>query len=170
MSTTNLSSVVADAIANAGARLLRSRRLMRAPIWIYKARAGALLGSRVLMVEHIGRKSGVPRYVVLEVIDHRTPDTYVIASGFGEKAQWFRNMVASPNVRVYVGSHPPAPATARVLDQQETDRTLATYRSRHPRAWARFKSVIEQTLGEPITDTNTPLPMVELRLEPGPRS
>lgn len=150
--------------ARAGARLLRSRRLMRAPTWIYKARAGALFGSRVLMLEHIGRKSGAPRYAVLEVLDHPAPDVYVIASGFGRKAQWFRNIQANPRVRVYAGSRAPRRATARVLGQQEADSTLADYRSRHPKAWERFRPILEDTLGEPITDTDTPLPLVELRL------
>lgn len=150
--------------ARTGARLLRSRPLMRAPTWIYRARAGALFGSRILMLEHVGRKSGAPRYAVLEVVDHPTPDSYVVASGFGRKAQWFRNIRANPGVRVYVGSRAPRPATARVLDRQEVDRTLASYRGRHPRAWERFRPVLEETLGERITDTDSPLPMVELRL------
>jgi deazaflavin-dependent oxidoreductase (nitroreductase family) len=47
------------------------------------------------------RKSGLGRYVVLEVVDHPTPDSYVVASGFGEKAQWFRNVKANPRMRVY---------------------------------------------------------------------
>ena len=124
---------------SATARLLRSRRLMRAPIWIYKARAGALLSSRLLMLEHIGRKSGAWRNVVLEVVDHPTPETFIVASGFGSKAQWFRNIEANPRVRVYAGSRAPADATARVLDQHEADSELAAYRARHPRAWAQFK-------------------------------
>lgn len=86
-------------------------------------------------------------------------------SGFGRKAQWFRNIEAHPRVRIYVGSHPPASATARVLDQREADRTLAEYRSRHRRAWEQFRPVLEETLGVPITDTDTPLPLVELRLD-----
>ena len=150
---------------SAGARVLRSRRLMRAPIWIYKARAGALFGSRILMLEHVGRKSGEPRYVVLEVVGHPSPDTYVVASGFGRKAQWFRNIQANPRVRVYAGSHAPRRATARVLDQQEADRALAAYLSRHRQAWEQMKPVLEETLGVPITETETPLPMVELRLD-----
>lgn len=158
MSSTNI-------FAKTGARLLRSPRLMRAPIWIYKARAGALFGSRLLMLEHIGRKSGEPRYVVLEVVSHSSPDTYVVASGFGRKAQWFRNIEANPRVRVYAGSHAPRPATARVVDQQEADRALATYLSRHRKAWEKMKPALEETLGVPITETNTPLPMVELRLD-----
>lgn len=152
-------------LAASGARLLRSRRLMRAPIWIYKARAGALLSSRILMLEHIGRKSGARRYAVLEVVGHPAPDTYVVASGFGRRAQWFRNITANPRVRVYAGSHAPAPATARVLEQPEADRVLAAYVSRHRRAWERLKGVLEETLGSEITETNTQLPMVELRLD-----
>jgi len=151
-------------LAALGARILRSRPLMRAPIWIYKARAGALLGSRLLMLEHTGRKSGLRRYVVLEVVDHPAPDTYVVASGFGEKAQWFRNIKANPRVRVYTGSHPPKAATARIATQAEADRALAGYVRAHPRAWARFKPVLEHTLGSSITETDTPLPIVELRL------
>lgn len=151
-------------VAKVGARILRSRGLMRAPIWIYRARAGAIFGSRILMLEHIGRKSGARRNAVLEVIDHPSPDTYIVASGFGVKAQWYRNVTVNPRVRVYAGSRKPAPATARVLDQNQADRALASYRSRHAQAWKQFKSVLEETLGAPITDEGSPLPMVELQL------
>ncbi|ATA28351.1 hypothetical protein MLM_1785A [Mycobacterium lepraemurium] len=144
--------------ASIAARLLRSRWLMRAPIWIYRARGGAVFGSRILLLEHIGRKSGAPRYAALEVVDHPSPDVYVVASGFGRKAQWFRNIRANPRVRVYAGSHPSRAATARVLDQAEADRALAAYRTRHPRAWQRMRPVLEERLGVPITDTGTPLP------------
>jgi hypothetical protein len=68
-------------------------------------------------------------------------------------------------VRVYASSHAPAPATARVLTQQEADDALAEYIRRHPRAWAGFKGVLEHTLGSPVTETNTQLPIVELRLD-----
>jgi deazaflavin-dependent oxidoreductase (nitroreductase family) len=137
---------------------------MRAPIWIYRARAGALFGSRLLMLEHIGRKSGVRRYVVLEVVDHPTPDSYVVASGFGTKAQWFRNIKANPRVRVYAGSRAPVAATARILTREEADRALGAYIAAHPQAWEQFRPVLERTLGSPITHTDTPLPIVELRL------
>jgi deazaflavin-dependent oxidoreductase (nitroreductase family) len=137
---------------------------VRAPIWIYRARLGFLFGSRLLMLEHIGRKTGMPRQVVLEVVDHPNPGTYVVPSGFGDRAQWFRNVQANPRVRVYARGRGPAPATARVLGHEEADRALATYRRRHPRAWEKFKPVVEGTLGNRISDTNTALPMVEVRL------
>ncbi|MDV3124761.1 nitroreductase family deazaflavin-dependent oxidoreductase [Mycobacterium sp. 21AC1] len=153
-----------NTFADIGARILRNRWLMRAPIWLYRAGAGALLGSRVLMLEHIGRKSGTRRYVVLEVIDHPTPDTYVVASGFGSRAQWFRNIEADPHIRVWAASRKPRHGTARILSQDEADRTLAVYRNRRPKAWEQFKPILEDTLGQPITDTDTPLPMVALQL------
>ncbi|MBP2452625.1 nitroreductase family deazaflavin-dependent oxidoreductase [Mycolicibacterium lutetiense] len=153
-------------LSDFGARLLRNRRLVRAPIWLYRIRAGALFGQRMLMLEHIGRNSGARRYVVLEVVGRPNPDTVVVASGFGAKAQWFRNVSVNPEVRVWLGSHRPAAAVAQVLDQQSVDQVLADYRAQHPKTWEQFKLVLEETLGRPITDTGAPLPMVELRLQP----
>lgn len=153
-------------IGDLGARLLRNRRLVRIPIWLYQARAGALMGSRMLMLEHIGRTSGQRRYAVLEVVDHPSAKTYVVASGFGTKAQWFRNICANPNVRVQIGSRPLATGIARVLDQQAADQALDTYRTRHPKQWEQFRQVVEKTLGQSIGDRDIPLPMVELRLQP----
>ena len=153
------------AVAGLGARILRNRHLVRAPIWLYRARLGALLGPRMLMLEHLGRSSGRRRYVVLEIVDRPRDDCFVVASGFGTTAQWFRNVRAEPQVRVWIGSHAPARATARVLEQAEVDRTLSDYRTRHPKYWAQFRPVLEQTLGRSIGDRDVPLPMVELRLQ-----
>lgn len=157
-------------LAGVGAALLRSRRFVRAPIWLYRLRLGALLGPRLLLLEHRGRHSGRTRHVVLEVIGHPSPRRYVVASGFGERAQWFRNIQADPRVRVTIGSRAPAPATARVLAQRDADRVLGDYIAAHPGTWARFKAVLEQTLGTEVTEVDTPLPMVELHLDAAHRS
>jgi deazaflavin-dependent oxidoreductase (nitroreductase family) len=155
----------ASTIGRTGARVLRNRRLMRAPIWLYKARLGVLFGSRMLLLEHVGRKTGALRYVVLEVIGHPAPGTYVVASGFGDRAQWYRNVVAEPRVRVATGAHGLSPATARRLSAAEADAVLAVYVSKHRRAWNRFKSILENTLGTAIGEHDTELPMIELRLD-----
>ena len=152
-------------IGRAGAWLLRKRTLMRAPIWVYRAHLGFLFGSRMLMLEHIGRKSGARRFVVLEVVGHPTPDVYVVASGFGDRSQWFRNVIAHPSVQVSVAGHRAHAAAARRLPAAEADAALADYAHRYPRAWVKFKGVLENTLGTAISDRDTPLPMVELRLD-----
>lgn len=152
------------AIAHGGARLLRSRRLVRAPIWIYQAHLGFIFGSRMLLLEHVGRKTGTRRAVVLEVIDHSTPDRYVIASGFGTRAQWFQNVRAHPQVRVSVSGRTGVPATARELSGAEADAALVRYVARHARAWRTLKPILENTLGSPISESGTELPMIELQL------
>jgi deazaflavin-dependent oxidoreductase (nitroreductase family) len=155
------------ALSRAVAWVLRSRTFTRAPIRVFRARLGFLFGSRLLMLEHVGRRTGLPRQVVLEVVAHPTPDRYVVPSGFGDRAQWFRNVQANPRVRVYAGRRGPVPATARVLGRDEADRVLAAYRRRHPRAWASFRPVVEETLGHGISEPDRALPMVELTLDRG---
>ena len=152
-------------IGRGGAWVLGNRALVRAPIWLYRARLGFLFGSRMLLLERTGRKTGARRLVVLEVGGHPAPDTYVVASGFGERAQWFRNLMANPRARGSVAWHGPRSAAARRLATAEADAVLADYISRHPRAWARFRKVLENTLGTAVSEHGTPLPMVELRLE-----
>ena len=150
--------------ATVAARLLRTRWIVRAPVWLYRARLGFMFGSRLLMLEHTGRKSGIRRYVVLEAVDHPGPHTYIVAAGFGDRAQWLRNVRASPRVRVYAGYHRPVPAIARPLTSEETAAALTAYARRHPRAWAALKPVFEATLGARIDSDGTSLPMIALDL------
>ncbi|WP_227984413.1 nitroreductase family deazaflavin-dependent oxidoreductase [Nocardia spumae] len=137
---------------------------MRTPIHLYRARLGFLFGSRMLMLEHIGRKSGTRRYVVLEVIDRPEPDTYVVVSGFGTRAQWFRNLQSHPSGRVWTGLRAAVPAAARVLSSEEAAGSLRTYITRHHRAWNALKPALENTFGAEIDETAPSIPMVELRL------
>jgi deazaflavin-dependent oxidoreductase (nitroreductase family) len=153
-----------ERLAQAGAELLRVRWFVRAPIWLYRMRLGALFGGRLLMLEHIGRKSGARRHVVLEVIDRPDPFTYVVVSGFGRQAQWYRNVEAEPRVRVWLRSRRPAAAEARPLGAAEAAAALRDYAAAYPRAWASLRPVLERTLGARIDADGTELPMVALRL------
>lgn len=168
MVTSAPSSIVRQTAAW-GAGLLRTRWLVRAPVWLYRARLGLLFGTRLLMLEHVGRKTGARRYVVLEVIDRPRRGTYVVISGFGDRAQWYRNVLANPHVRVYARSHRPAPATARLLPSEQASAALAAYSASHPRAWATLKPVLEATLGARIGGHETSLPLIALELQEGVR-
>ncbi|MFC7381746.1 nitroreductase family deazaflavin-dependent oxidoreductase [Sphaerisporangium rhizosphaerae] len=143
-----------------GARVLRTRRLVRAPIWLYRAGLGILFGSRLLMLEHIGRTTGARRFAVLEVVEHPARDEYVIVSGFGERAQWYRNVLADPHVRVSCGLRRSAPAIAAPLSRADADAALRRYARVHPKAWANLRATIERATGAPV-DT---LPMIHLHL------
>lgn len=153
-----------NAMVAAMQRILATPALVRAPIWVYRAGVGFVFGSRLLMLEHVGRRSGTTRYVVLEVIAQPSPEVFVVASGFGERAQWFRNVMAQPSVKVSVARVRRAPATARRLPTDEADRLLNEYIETHPRAWAALSSVLENTLGGRVAPPSSEVPLVEFRL------
>ena len=133
---------------------------MRAPIKVYDAGLGLVFGERFLMLEHVGRVTGERRQVVLEVTDRPTPNEYVVMSGFGHRAQWFRNVVADPNVRVSIGRRRSVPARAEVIDPDRRAAVLERYARLHPRAWRALKQTLEEGLGAEIAA----LPMVSLHL------
>jgi deazaflavin-dependent oxidoreductase (nitroreductase family) len=162
MPATGTSQWPASTVTRAAVTLLLVRWLARAPIRLYQARLGFVLGSRFLMLERMGRKSGLKRYAVLEVVCHPSPSRYVVASGFGTRAQWFRNVQANPTVRVYLRSTKPVSAAARLLPPDEASAALAHYKTRHPKAWAKAKPVFEATLGATIDQ----MPVVALDLHP----
>lgn len=147
-------------IATLLAKLLRVRWFVRAPIWLFRARLGFMTGSRLLMLEHTGRNTGAKRYVVLEVVSRPEPGKYVVASGFGQRAQWFRNIRANSSVRVFIGGHAPRPAIAYILDPSDARAALQAYAHDHPRAWRNLRPVFESTLGAEISDDGTTLPLV----------
>ncbi|NUS94814.1 MAG: nitroreductase family deazaflavin-dependent oxidoreductase [Nocardia sp.] len=147
-------------MASSGAKLLQSRWFVRSPIWLFRARLGFLFGGRLLLLEHLGRKSGAKRYVALETVSRPGPGTVIIASGFGGKAQWYRNLLAEPQCRVSIGTRYRVPARARVLDPDTAALVLAEYRVRHPRAYRELSGVIEEATGQGIET----VPLVELTL------
>ena len=71
------------------------------------------------MLEHLGRITGARRYAILEVVGHSSPTRYVVVSGFGELAQWFRNVMTNPAWRISC-----APAAVRHCDAAERARRL----------------------------------------------
>ncbi len=148
-------------LSGIGARMLRTRWLVRAPIPLYRAGLGRLLGRRVLMLEHLGRKSGLPRYVCLEVVAHPTPGHLLVVSGFGTGAQWYRNLMAHPECRVSWGRVRRAPSVARFLTPVQSRTALDGYAARYPASWRMLRRTIQKAVSTPV-DT---LPVVELAFE-----
>jgi deazaflavin-dependent oxidoreductase (nitroreductase family) len=152
---------MASLVSRLGARALHSRGLVRAPIWLYRHGLGWLLGPRMLMLEHTGRNSGQARFVCLEVVEHRSSTSYVVVSGFGEHAQWYQNLKASPACRISSGRMPRCPARARFMNARDSASVLGRYQVAHPLAWKQLSGTIEQAGGRPAAD----LPMIELTLD-----
>jgi len=114
----------------------------RMPILLYRLGLGWLLGERFLLLTHTGRKSGLPRHAVLEVIRHdaRTK-TWYVSSGFGEKSQWFRNVMKTPRVSLKIGRRELA-AVAERLPLEAAEEELALYAKKYPRALRELSKII----------------------------
>jgi hypothetical protein len=71
------------------------RALLRVPTLLYRVHTGWLLGHRFLLLTYVGRKSRARHRTVLEVVRYAsTTRTCIVASGWGEKAQWLKNIMA----------------------------------------------------------------------------
>lgn len=119
------------------------RLVLRAPIWLYRARLGWLFGHRLLYLAHRGRRTGARREVVVETVryDPAAPEVTVVAA-WGGNPDWYRNLKAAPAIEVRLGTRRwPAP-THRFLDASETHRTLLAYQRAHPRAWKRLAPLL----------------------------
>lgn len=112
----------------------RLRWFLRLPIGLYRVHLGWLLGRRFLLLHHSGRKSGLPRRTVVEMVRHdAADDTYIIASGFGERTDWLLNLARQPDITIEVGRRQLA-VRARRLTPAEGTAELRDYARRHSRA------------------------------------
>ncbi|MAP63917.1 MAG: nitroreductase [Microbacterium sp.] len=128
------------------ARLLATPWLMRLPIPMYRHGLGWMLGGRFVMIEHLGRSSGEPRYVVVEIIS-RERNVIRVASGFGTRSQWYKNLVANGVAYLSTGRARRVPAHVRILSGDECDRVLAEYALANPTAWKHLKGAMDSIAG-----------------------
>ena len=110
------------------------KHLWRAPIHLYKIGLGPLMGKKFLLLNHIGRKSGQVRQAVLE-IDRYDPetDTYIVASGFGKKSDWYRNLQKTPEATIQVGRKK-LKVKAELLSPEQSAEEMARYAKAHRKA------------------------------------
>jgi deazaflavin-dependent oxidoreductase (nitroreductase family) len=108
-----------------------NRWMLRLPIHLFRLRLGWLFGRRLLLLNHVGRVTGKPRQTILEVVAHDAADnSYVVASGWGPTAAWYRNVLHHPTVTIEVGTRE-IRATAQPLSKDEGADIFAQYTSRH---------------------------------------
>lgn len=143
-------------------------RLLRAPDWLYRVHLGWILGKRFLALTHRGRSSGEFHRTVLEVIsyDRRTNES-VVASAWGTSADWYRNLMAEPALRVQTGGLDYVPQQ-RFLNSEEQAATASRFCREHP--WeAKLMPRVLTSIGAPVLDGAdareqlSALPMVAFR-------
>ena len=120
---------------------------LRLPIWLYRLRIGWLFGNRFLLLTHIGRKSGLPRQTVIEVVkhDHET-DSFFVVSGWGNQSDWYQNIHKNPDVVINVGQRK-LQVHAEDIPLPEAVDILEEYTRRYPLA---FKELTRLFLKEEL--------------------
>jgi deazaflavin-dependent oxidoreductase (nitroreductase family) len=109
------------------------RWLFRLPTYFFRAGLGFLFGSRILLLEHLGRKSGATRYSCVEVVDRdASGEVLTIVSGYGEASQWYRNLRAHPDIWIRTNRGRKA-VRAELLGPGDGADVMADYARRNPR-------------------------------------
>ena len=137
---------ISGAVDQAIARMLRIPWLMRLPIPLYRASLGWMLGSRFVMIEHLGRVSGERRFAVVEVLSQER-NVVRVASALGRQAQWYRNIQANGVAYISIGRFRRVKASARLLGPEDSAARLADYARAHPTTWRHLHAVMDLAQG-----------------------
>ena len=136
-----------------------TRILFRAPLWLYRLHLGWLLGHRFARLTHRGRRSGQVHQSVVEVLrfDPRTSEL-VVASGWGGRTDWYRNIQRLPALEVRTGGVSFRPAQ-RFLTTDQLCAEVRGYGHRHP--WI-ARLLFPRLFGIPV---DAPEPALRDRIE-----
>ncbi len=87
----------------------------------------------MVQITHRGRKSGLLRRTILEVLSY-DPQTHevLVVSGWEGKTDWYRNIERAPALEVHVGRVHYRPVQ-EFLSLQETAQLILTLFRQHPR-------------------------------------
>ena len=104
------------------------RRVFGLHRWLYEASGGRIgrripfVGAPMLLLDHVGAKSGIKRTTPLLYIEDG-PSLVIVASkgGYPSHPAWFHNLVANPDTTVRVGRERRA-GRARVATPEERAR------------------------------------------------
>ncbi len=101
------------------------------PRFLYAIGLGPVYGRIVLLLTTTGRKSGQPRVTPLQY--EEIDGAVYIASARGAKADWYRNIVANPNVGIRLKSRQFAGQAEPVTDPGRIADFLAYRLQHHPK-------------------------------------
>lgn len=121
------------------------RLFFRVPLGLYRLGLGGwerLFGMRWLKITTVGRKTGLPRAVMVDLLDHdRATGRYYVQPGWGRASDWVKNIAANPVVEIQDGRRR---FRARAIDVsgEEGAARASRFMQRHPMARVMAKRVL----------------------------
>jgi len=121
-----------DRVPHAGWRLLGCLP----PRIAYEVGLGGLVGHCVLALETTGRRSGRTRVTPLSY--ERIDGVVHVVSARGDRADWYLNLVAHPDVVMRIGTRRVAGRAEPITDPERCADLLERRLHAHPRRWGRL--------------------------------
>jgi len=128
------------------------RLALRMPMTLFRLGLGDLLNLlRLMILTTRGRKSGQPRHIAIEFRRHGS--TIYIISGWGERPDWYQNLLADPLVTLQLGRHTISALADKVTDPAEALRAVNLFRRDAP---ARYDAVLGRLVDDEISGLKLP--------------
>ncbi|MBA3869227.1 MAG: nitroreductase family deazaflavin-dependent oxidoreductase [Anaerolineae bacterium] len=125
---------------------------LRMPLTLFRLGLGDLLNvMRLLILTTRGRKSGQARHVAVEYRRHGSK-IYVI-SGWGERPDWYQNLLADPLVTIQLGRQSLSALADKVTDPAEALRAVNLFRRDAP---TRYDAVLGRLVDDEISGFKLP--------------
>jgi deazaflavin-dependent oxidoreductase (nitroreductase family) len=112
---------------------------MRAPLVLYRLGLGGLMGKSTLILTTTGRRSGQPRATPVNYWE--ASGVFYVIAGSGTHADWYRNLVAQPEVEVQVGRRRLRAVAAPLTEPREKAHALWLFGQRSPGTAERYFGV-----------------------------
>lgn len=96
--------------------------MYKSPILLWRLGLGFIVGRLFLILTTTGRKSGAARHTAIEY--HRWKDRIYVVSGWGSKAQWYKNIMVDPRVTIQMASGTQPMVASRVTDDAQLAQAL----------------------------------------------
>ena len=112
------------------------RLLMRMPLFLYRIGLGGLMGKSTLVLTTTGRRTGRARATPINYWE--AGGVFYVLAGSGTHADWYRNLVAQPEVEVQVGRRRLRAIASPLTDAREKAHALWLYGQRSPGAAERY--------------------------------
>jgi deazaflavin-dependent oxidoreductase (nitroreductase family) len=139
------------------------KALFKLPVIAWRLGLGPILGRYIMIITHIGRKTGIPRRTAVEF--HLMNGIKYVPCAFGAKSQWYRNIMANPRVAIQTCDGTEQMIAVRINQDEELISVIEMIQERNPALmnWYLNSIGIKPTRKEILANKND---LVFLRFDP----